>query len=64
MGGFCKCKSYSHFFSKNISVYAPFIDQSFNDMLTNDMVSFEQLGPVVFFKPVPYLGLWYRDREA
>ena len=24
-----------------------FNDQSFNDMLTNDIVSFEQLGPVV-----------------
>ena len=33
---FCKCK--------NISVYAIFNEQSFNDMLTNDIVSFEQLG--------------------
>ena len=33
------------FFSKNISIYAIFNDQSFNDSLTNDMVSFEQLGP-------------------
>ena len=41
----CKCKSYSHFFSKNISVYAIFNDQSFNDTLTNDIVSFEQQGP-------------------
>ena len=40
----CKCKSYSHFFSKNISIYAIFNDQSFNDTLTNDIVSFEQLG--------------------
>ena len=40
-----KCKSYSHFFSKNISIYAIFNDQSFIDMLTNDIVSFEQLGP-------------------
>ena len=30
---------------KNISVYAIFNDQSFNDMLTNDIVSIEQLGP-------------------
>ena len=37
--------SYSHFFSKNISVYAIFNDQGFDDMLTNDIVSFEQLGP-------------------
>ena len=35
------------FFSKNINVYAIFNDQSFNDTLTNDIVSFEQLSPVV-----------------
>ena len=40
----CKRKSYSHFFSKNISVYAIINDQSFNDTSTNDSVSFEQLG--------------------
>ena len=28
-----------------ISIYAIFNDQSFNDTLTNDIVSFEQLGP-------------------
>ena len=44
MSSFCKCKSYSHFFSKNISTYAIFNDQNFNDTLTNDIVSFEQLG--------------------
>ena len=32
------------FFSKNISIYAIFNDQSFNDMLINDIASFEQLG--------------------
>ena len=42
---FCKCKSYSQFFSKNICVYAIFNDQSLNDMLTNNIVSLEQLGP-------------------
>ena len=45
MSSFCKCKSYSHFFSKNISIYAIFNDQSLNDTVTNDIVSFEQLGP-------------------
>ena len=35
------------FFSKNISVYAIFNDQNFNDMLTNNIVSFEQLCPGV-----------------
>ena len=39
--------SYSHFFIKYISVYAVLNDQSFNDTLTNDIVSFEQLSPDV-----------------
>ena len=39
MYGFCI------FSAKIISVYATFNDQSFNDMLTNDILSFEQLGP-------------------
>ena len=47
MSSFCKCKTFSHFFYKNISIYAIFNDQSFNNTLTNDIVSFEQLGPVV-----------------
>ena len=29
----------------NISIYAIFNDQSFNDTLTNNIVSFEQMGP-------------------
>ena len=33
------------FFSKNVSIYVIFNDQSFNDTLTNDIISFEQLGP-------------------
>ena len=33
------------FFRKNISIYAIFNDQSLNDTLTNDIVSFKQLGP-------------------
>ena len=33
------------FFSKNINIYAIFNDQSFNDTLTNDIITFEQLGP-------------------
>ena len=35
---------YSHLFSKNISISSIFNDQSFNDTLTNGIVSFEQLG--------------------
>ena len=37
----------SFFFSKHINVYAIFNDQSFNDMLTNNIISFDQLGPEV-----------------
>ena len=33
------------FFNKNISIYAICNDQSFNDMLTNNIISFEQQGP-------------------
>ena len=42
---------------KNISVYAIFNDQSFNNKLTNDIFSFEQLGPEVFrhLNSLPYL---------
>ena len=47
VSSFCICKNYS-FFSKNISIYAIFNDQSFNDMLTNNIIIFEQLGPDIF----------------
>ena len=36
------------FSSKNISIYAIFDDQNFNDTLTNHIVNFEQLGPGPF----------------
>ena len=54
VSSFCKCKSYSHFFSKHFSIYAIFNDQSFNATLTNDILSFEQLGPDV---------IWVTSRE-
>ena len=44
------------FFCKNISTYAIFNDQSFNDPLINNILSFEQLGlgvlslSTIFFK--------------
>ena len=38
-------KQLTFFFQQKISVYALFNDQNFNDMLTNDTVSFEPLGP-------------------
>ena len=52
------------FFSKNISVYAVFNDQSFNDTLTNDILSFEQLGPDILMlteKADLCLLSWYLD---
>ena len=40
-----------YFCWKNVgSWYAIFNDQSFNNMLTNDIVSFEQLGPELFIR--------------
>ena len=36
------------FFQQNSSTYAIFNDQSFNDRLTNNLVSFEQLVPDVY----------------
>ena len=35
------------FFSKNISPYAIFYDQGFNDTLTKDILGFEQVGPAL-----------------
>ena len=40
------CKSYSHFFSKKFQHICVSLDVNFNESLTNDIVSFEQLGPV------------------
>ena len=42
---FANAKATHIFFSKHISIYAIFNDQIFNDTLTNDIVSFEQLHP-------------------
>ena len=39
------CKSYSHFFSQKFQHICVSLDVNFNESLTNDVVSFEQLGP-------------------
>ena len=39
------CKSYSHFFSKKFQHICVSLDVNFNESLTNDIVSFEQMGP-------------------
>ena len=51
-------KLLTFFFSKNISIYVIFNDQSFNNTLTNN-ISFEQLDPVlqiihIHFKTEPF----------
>ena len=48
---FANAKATHIFFSKNISIYAIFNDQSFNYILIKNIVSYEQLGP-----GVQYLG--------
>ena len=59
--------SYSHFSSKNISVYAIFNDQSFNDTLTNDIVSSEQLGPGEIrkniFSDIPLIWSYAKEKN-
>ena len=50
---FANAKATHIFFSKNISVYAIFNDQSFNDTFTNVIASFEQLGPGQNMKKAP-----------
>ena len=42
---FANAKATHFFFSKNISIYVIFNDQSFNNMLANNIVSFEQQSP-------------------
>ena len=42
---FANAKATHIFSAKNVSMYSIFSDQSFNDTLTNDIVSSEQLGP-------------------
>ena len=46
------CKSYSHFFSKKFQHICISLDVNFNESLTNDIVSFEQLGPGCLWKQV------------
>ena len=42
------CKSYSHFFSKKFQNICVSLEVNFNESLTNDIVSFEQLGPGLY----------------
>ena len=44
---FANAKVTHIYFSKSINIYAIFNEQSFNDMLSNDTISSEQLGLVL-----------------
>ena len=55
---FANAKATHIIFSKNISKYA-ILNDNFDNTLTNDIISFEQLDPVFLkLKTVIYLGLW------
>ena len=45
MSSFCTAKATHNFSAKNFSIFAYHSDVNFNESLTNDIVSFEQLGP-------------------
>ena len=45
---FANVKATHIFFSKTISVHAIFNDQNLNDTLTNNIFSFEQMGPDIY----------------
>ena len=46
MSSFCTAKATHIFFSKKYQHICISLDVNFNESLTNDIVSFEQLGPV------------------
>ena len=62
--GFANAKATHIFFSKNISTYAIFNDQSFNNTLTYDIVSFEQLGPGAFSISLRKHMLWVLNKRT
>ena len=47
MSSFCTAKA-THIFSAKIQHICVSLDVNFNEALTNDVVSFEQLGPDIF----------------
>ena len=47
------CKSFSHFFNKKYWHIWDINVWNFNETLTNDVVSFEQAGPVLFLQNNP-----------
>ena len=50
--------AFAHFFSKKFQHICVSLDVNFNESLTNDVVSFEQLGPNHHQTPVSQNGSW------
>ena len=48
VSSFCTAKATHIFFSKTFQHICVSLDVHFNELLTNDVVSFEQLGPDIF----------------
>ena len=53
VSSFCTAKATHIFFSKKFQHICVYIDVNFKESLTNNVVSFEQLGPVVFLLTIP-----------
>ena len=49
MSSFCTAKATHIFFSKKFQHICVSLNVNFNELLTNDIVSFEQLGPGKYF---------------
>ena len=45
VSSFCTAKATHIFSAKNFSIFALSLNVNFNELLTNDVVSFKQLGP-------------------
>ena len=58
------CKSYSHFFRKKFQHICVSLDVNFKESLTNDIVSFEQLGPGVLCPFQHYLTLVMLNKNS
>ena len=62
MSSFCTAKATHIFSAKIIQHICVSLDVNFNESLTNDIVSFEQLGPVLVHRLSPDTALLKRER--
>ena len=53
---------FSHFFSKKFQHICISLDVNFNESLTNDVVSFEQLGPGLYANNLAVLDTFVRNK--